>query len=152
MLQFACEQAGTKRSDEPQAHAPSAEGQPAKPKAEPADNSRCHVCHFTYQDEPLSVVHAKAGIGCERCHGPSDAHCSDEDNITPPDVMFPEAKIGPFCKTCHDLTRMTHNAEAMQAHGAASADTVCTDCHGKHQLAKPRRRWDKTTGELIKGS
>ena len=52
-----------------------------------ADNSRCHVCHINYSDEALAVTHARANISCEQCHGASDAHCSDEDNITPPDII-----------------------------------------------------------------
>jgi hypothetical protein len=66
-----------------------------------ADNSRCHVCHINYEDEALTFDHARADIGCEDCHGASDAHCADEDNITPPDTMFPVDKITSFCMGCH---------------------------------------------------
>jgi hypothetical protein len=66
------------------------------PEGPVADNSRCHVCHINYADEKLAVRHARANISCEQCHGTSDAHCSDEDNITPPDIMFPLQKINSF--------------------------------------------------------
>ncbi|MHC4743278.1 MAG: multiheme c-type cytochrome, partial [Planctomycetota bacterium] len=53
-----------------------------------ADNSRCYVCHMNFDGEGLSAMHAKHDVSCEDCHGASDEHCSDEDNITPPDKMF----------------------------------------------------------------
>ena len=102
-----------------------------------ADNSRCHVCHINYQDEELAVTHARAGVGCERCHGASDAHCSDEDNITPPDIMYPLDKVNSSCKTCHPEGKL------------GGGKKYCTDCHGEHRLSYRTRKWDKETGELV---
>jgi hypothetical protein len=102
-----------------------------------ADNSRCHVCHINYEDEKLAVTHARAGIGCEQCHGASDAHCSDEDNITPPDIMYPADKVNSFCKGCHPKAQL------------GGGKKYCTDCHGEHRLNHRTRRWDKSTGQLI---
>lgn len=115
-----------------------------------ADNSRCHVCHVNYQNEALTVVHARADVGCEDCHGASDAHCSDEDNITPPDRMYPMEKIQSFCMGCHAKEKI-----GIAVHNSVMAETdpakaCCTACHGEHRLAHRTRRWDKTTGELIK--
>jgi len=115
-----------------------------------ADNSRCHVCHVNYQSEALTVVHARADVGCEDCHGASDAHCSDEDNITPPDTMYPVEKIQPFCMGCHTKEKI-----GIAVHNSVMAETdpvkaCCTGCHGEHRLAHRTRKWDKTTGELIK--
>ncbi len=107
------------------------------PSGPVADNSRCHVCHLNYAEEELAVVHARANIGCEQCHGACDAHCSDEDNITPPDTMFAMEKINSFCKSCH--------ADAQLGGGKK----YCTDCHGDHRLDYRTRRWDKSTGQLI---
>jgi len=102
-----------------------------------ADNSRCHVCHINYDGEVLAVTHARADIGCEQCHGASDAHCSDEDNITPPGKMFAKAAINSFCKDCHPKAKLGRGKK------------YCTDCHGEHRLSHRTRRWDKTTGRLI---
>lgn len=102
-----------------------------------ADNSRCHVCHINYEDEELAVTHARAGVGCERCHGASDAHCSDEDNITPPDIMYPADKLNSFCKSCHPDGKL------------GGGKKYCTDCHGQHRLGYRTRKWDKETGELV---
>ena len=101
------------------------------------DNSRCHVCHINYEDEELAVTHARASVGCERCHGASDAHCSDEDNITPPDIMYPLAKVNSSCKSCHPEGKL------------GGGKKYCTDCHGEHRLSYRTRRWDKQTGELV---
>jgi len=113
-----------------------------------ADNSRCHVCHINYEDEKLAVIHARANVGCEKCHGASDAHCSDEDNITPPEIMVPRAKIIPSCMTCHPKTKI--DIKSHKELLAGGSKKVCTDCHGKHRMGHRTRRWDKATGKLIK--
>ena len=123
---------------------------PGSPAGPVADNSRCHVCHVNYEDEALTLVHARADVGCEDCHGASDAHCSDEDNITPPETMYPVEKIKSFCMGCHTKEKI-----GIAVHTSVMAETDprkarCTDCHGEHRLAHRTRKWDKATGELIK--
>jgi len=119
------------------------------PEGPVADNSRCHVCHMNYEDEELAVTHARANIGCEQCHGSCDAHCGDEDNVTPPDIMYPLEKINSSCMVCH--TRESIDAEQHQPlfDGTATENKYCTDCHGNHRLAYRTRRWNRTTGKLI---
>lgn len=114
-----------------------------------ADNSRCYVCHINYDGEVLAVTHARADIGCERCHGSSDAHCSDEDNITPPDIMFPVAKIKPFCMGCHSREEINIPVHKGVLVDTGTREGCCTECHGEHRLSHRTRRWDKTTGKLI---
>jgi hypothetical protein len=115
-----------------------------------ADNSRCHVCHINYADEELTLLHARADIGCEDCHGASDAHCSDEDNITPPDTMFAEDKIMAFCMGCHTKEEIDVDVHKLVMDQTDPKITRCTACHGEHRLSYRTRRWDKVTGELIK--
>jgi hypothetical protein len=114
-----------------------------------ADNSRCHVCHINYADEELAVRHARANIGCEQCHGACDAHCSDEDNVTPPDVMYPRTKINSSCMMCHPKEKIETETHRPILDGAATENKYCTDCHGEHRLGYRTRRWDKNTGELL---
>ena len=114
-----------------------------------ADNSRCHVCHMNYEEEALAIVHSRANIGCEQCHGTSDAHCADEDNITAPDIMYPIAKIQPFCMGCHSKDEID-----IPVHKGGRADTTtneghCTACHGDHRLSHRTRQWNKLTGALV---
>lgn len=113
-----------------------------------ADNSRCHVCHINYSEEALAVTHARANIGCEQCHGSSDDHCGDEDNITPPDIMYAAEKIRPFCMECHTKEKID-----IAVHKSIISDTssegICTNCHGEHRLSYRTRKWDKTTGKLV---
>jgi hypothetical protein len=120
-----------------------------EPEGPVADNSRCHVCHINYADEELAVLHARANISCEQCHGSCDAHCSDEDNITPPDIMYPLEKINPFCMTCHPKDAIDVQVHEAILAGTATENKHCSDCHGEHRLSYRTRRWDKTTGELI---
>ena len=114
-----------------------------------ADNSRCHVCHINYADEVLAVTHARVDVSCEDCHGPSDAHCSDEDNITPPDVMFAAAKIKPFCMGCHPKEKIDIAVHKGLASDPDPMKGKCVDCHGEHRLSYRTRKWDKETRKLI---
>jgi hypothetical protein len=125
------------------------------PQAGPvADNSACHVCHTNYQEEPLALLHARADIGCVKCHGQSSAHRNDEDNITPPDVIYPASKIDAMCKKCHE----EHNVPAAKVVArwqqrcpgkTDPSQIVCTDCHGDHRLKLRTVRWDKETRKLL---
>ena len=114
-----------------------------------ADNSRCHVCHINYSEEALAVTHARANISCEQCHGASDAHCGDEDNITPPDIMYSAAKIGAFCMGCHTNEKIDIDVHKSVLSGTGAKEENCTNCHGEHRLSYRTRKWDKSTGKLI---
>ena len=112
-----------------------------------ADNNRCYVCHINFSIEKFAVTHARAEISCEHCHGPSDAHCSDEDNITPPDIMYPEKKINPSCLKCH-LDGIKDN-EKHKPVLAGVMQKNCTSCHDGHKIGHRTRIWNRQTGELI---
>jgi len=115
-------------------------------------NFRCLVCHGNFADEELAATHAVNGVGCEKCHGPSDEHCSDENNITPPTIMISRDLIDPSCTVCHDSSKVTEaKLWCIREPKPSDAGKRCTDCHGKHRNAVRDVRWDKKTGKLIKG-
>lgn len=124
------------------------QGASSPPGGPVADNSRCHVCHMNYEVEELAVQHARADVGCEDCHGDSTPHCSDEDNITPPDIMYPKERINASCLKCHPSEKLSDVHEPVLA-GAATEESYCTDCHGEHRLAYRTRVWDKASGKLL---
>lgn len=115
------------------------------------DNSRCHVCHINYDEEELALNHELVGVSCEKCHGSSDAHCSDENNITPPDIMYSKASVNPSCMKCHpkdEIIEVGHHKPLLS--GAATKTKYCTNCHARdHRIPVRIVRWDKTTGELL---
>ena len=128
-----------------------------KAKGPKADNHACFVCHTNYQEEWFAVTHANANVGCVKCHGESIAHRNDENNITPPDVMYPADGIDKACVKCHE----THDVPAkkvltrFQERCPSKTDPskiVCTDCHGDHRLKLRTVRWDKKTGKLLTGA
>jgi hypothetical protein len=130
-----------------------AEGTPPPPKTKAVDNSRCFVCHLNFSDDAMAVAHAKVGVGCEKCHGSSDDHASDEGNITPPQIMYPHEKIDASCKVCHPdpMERIVAGAKYC-LHVLVTEEEkkkVCTDCHGTHKMAQRQVRWDKTTGAIL---
>jgi hypothetical protein len=111
-----------------------------------ADNRRCHVCHLNYVDEPMAAAHARANVGCAKCHGPSDAHIADESwasggNGTAPDIMYPRAAINPACLACHPREKLSPK-DHRDFFAGKSAFTLCTDCHGElHRLPQRKCRW-----------
>ena len=122
-----------------------------------AENAACFVCHENFSDEALVTMHATDDVGCVDCHGKSYAHRNDENNTTPPDIMFPRGKIEEGCVSCHD----THDAPAAQVIARlhervprmnVSQDVVCTQCHGHHKLDHRTVVWDRATRKLLTGS
>ena len=124
-------------------------------------NVFCSACHYGFSDEELARTHEKAGVGCERCHGESERHRSDENNITPPEIMYPKAKINPTCMMCHPRHEIRHveHHKALLAGAKTVFDSAdeggkqiyCTDCHAKdHRINVRTIRWKKETGELLK--
>ncbi|GAB6164384.1 hypothetical protein JCM19992_03840 [Thermostilla marina] len=118
------------------------------------DNTACYVCHGNYREEPLVLEHGREGVGCIDCHGASDDHRNDEDNITPPDKMYPLEAVDKLCHECHE----EHDAAARKViarwqercpEKTDPKQIVCTDCHFNHRLPRRLVRWDKHTGKLL---
>ncbi|MBL7224342.1 MAG: DUF1080 domain-containing protein [Candidatus Brocadiae bacterium] len=99
----------------------------------PAPNSACYVCHANFDGEPISKVHLKEEVPCAKCHGPSLAHRSDEDNVTTPDVMFTRAEVDAACLECHKRHKREKNRKDGRGPGRPPDDATCTDCHGNHK-------------------
>lgn len=121
-------------------------------KYTPVDNIRCLVCHGDYDVEPFAVSHARCGVSCEDCHGMSDGHANDEGHLTAPDEMYGKDTLVPACMECHkDAKRLAKDETACPRYHeeAIISKQICTNCHGRHRLAKRIVRWDKDTGELI---
>ncbi|UCC98085.1 MAG: hypothetical protein JSW66_19840 [Phycisphaerales bacterium] len=124
-------------------------------------NDFCIACHYGFDEEKLAARHKQAGIGCERCHGESERHRSDEDNVTPPEIMYPRDKINPTCMMCHPRHEIQHVAhhEKLLAGARTALDSTsqshghglyCTSCHAKeHRINVRTIRWNKATGELL---
>jgi len=116
------------------------------PHSSEADNDLCYVCHADFAGEELVVSHQRKGVGCADCHGESIPHMSNEENIIPPDIMFERGDVNGLCLKCHEPLPEKHEKTAR---GATEPKEVCTDCHGNHHVAHPRRKWDKKTRKLI---
>jgi hypothetical protein len=125
-------------------------------------NPFCKACHLDFDEEELALNHEAFGIGCERCHGESLRHRSDEANITPPEIMYPKERINPTCMMCHprqDIRDRKDHLPILEAGlsvfesqpSGENAKNYCTDCHGsKHRMKVRTTRWDKGTGTLLK--
>jgi len=130
-----------------------APAEPEKITAASAENAACFVCHDNYRAEDLVALHASADIGCTKCHGKSYPHRNDENHTTAPDRMFPAESIVEFCKTCHEAHEIEpaklKSVRETRTDKPESDPVVCTDCHGRHRLARRTARWDKKSGRFI---
>ena len=125
----------------------------------PNENSKCYVCHPDMKTEEISTTHVEMGVSCDVCHGPSTEHMHDEMLMTEPDLKFGREEVERMCSnpTCHKpggdrevYGRQDHkNPAAVEAFfekwtgrirpngRAVTHDSVCTDCHGTHNISKP---------------
>jgi len=134
----------------------------AKPVTTFVANPFCNACHADFDEERLVSTHKAAGIGCERCHGESLRHRSDEANVTPPELMYSKERINPTCMMCHprQTIRQVESHQPILEGGLSifdapsqdgNAKKYCTDCHGRdHRMNRRTIQWDKRTGKLIK--
>ncbi len=125
----------------------------------PSGNSKCYVCHSELKTEELTTSHLDMDVTCDQCHGLSTEHMHDEMLMTQPDFLFGRAEVNKMCSnpSCHKpggersvYGRQDHvDPEAVEAFlekwrgrmrpngRAVSHDSVCTDCHGTHNITKP---------------
>ncbi len=161
------DQATQEAVQEDHATADPAEGNPeshgyVRPAGSFTANQFCKACHFDFDEEEMVLDHKAAGIGCERCHGESLRHRSDEANLTPPELMYPKERINPTCMMCHPRHTIRHveNHQPILETGLSVFETqepdesdhakYCTNCHGPHHRMNRRTiRWNKYTGELL---
>ena len=117
------------------------------------ENAACFVCHANYTEELLVAWHVKEDVACVQCHGKSYAHRNDENHTTAPDHMYAADAVVAMCKKCHPgheiPVKKLEDLRKSRTDKPASEPVVCTDCHGKHRLARRSVRWNKTTGKLI---
>jgi len=86
------------------------------------------------------------GVTCAHCHGESVAHMHDETMMTSPDVLWGRTEVDAMCKHCHSACKDTEVVRAFRKKWlgnkrengrAVTANSICTDCHGRHTI--PRR-------------
>ncbi len=121
-------------------------------------NAQCYVCHSGLKTEDIAADHLAMDITCDECHGTSTEHMHDEMLMTEPDLLFGRAEVQKMCSdpSCHQpgegrlvYGRQDHkDTEKVEAFfekwrgrtrpngRAVSTESVCTDCHGTHNLNK----------------
>jgi len=120
-------------------------------------NSLCGVCHLDLQTEKIATVHLAEGITCDKCHGDSTNHMHDEMLMTKPDLLFGRMEVEQMCSNCHQSHSNPEKVETFRRKwlGRArpngrtiTAQAVCTDCHGTHNIVRQARApSDKETAD-----
>ncbi|MHC4755982.1 MAG: family 16 glycoside hydrolase [Planctomycetota bacterium] len=123
-----------------------------------ADNTLCFVCHGSLRSEEIVTNHGKEGVTCMNCHGESMNHMQDEMLMTKPDVLFGRTEIEGFCKDCHEVEKVHSNKAKVdefrrkwrgriRPNGrAVTPESVCTDCHGTHNIVRQKPGKSETQG------
>lgn len=127
---------------------------PAKPADHFAPNEPCYVCHGNLREDALVQKHGRKKVGCIKCHGPSENHRNDEDNIIPPDKMFGGDAIDRLCRRCHKkhdvpARKVVERLRARKLGTTPTGQLTCTACHFNHHLAHRTVRWDRETGKVL---
>lgn len=115
----------------------------------PTDNSACLSCHSYFERDEISEEHEGEGMLCTDCHGLSLAHMEEDPPTSPADVTFTRAEVDAFCNDCHNPRHHPERKTAefieqwegyTRANGrTVTADSVCTDCHGRHTTYQDNR-------------
>jgi len=121
-------------------------------------NTKCYVCHPDLKTEELTTSHLDMDVTCDQCHGLSTEHMHDEMLMTQPDLLFGRAEVNKMCSnpSCHKpggersvygladhIDPVAVDAFFEKWRGrirpngrAVTHDSVCTDCHGTHNITK----------------
>ena len=90
-----------------------------------AGRAACLECHEEINTKKKAAKHA--GIGCEACHGPLQAHVADASTVVP---QKPDAKT--LCVVCHmeNLAKPRNFPQIDPKEHAGDDD--CVKCHDPH--------------------
>jgi hypothetical protein len=100
---------------------------PAKLAARATVHAGKEACSSCHDDKVKNSPHVKAGVACETCHGPSQAHVEDFDKFKP---FRPSARA--FCTRCHGAIvsrRSSFPQIDPKTHNPAQR---CIECHQIH--------------------
>jgi hypothetical protein len=101
-----------------------------------SENTACFVCHANYQSEFLAGRHAQANMSCYNCNGESSAHQNDENNITPPEILYSADKVDPFCRGCHTAHKISPRQIITRwlEKKAEEENPSCKGCHESNDV------------------
>jgi len=113
----------------------------------PADNDLCLICHLDFAYDPITEDHLSGGVTCTHCHGLSGEHMNDETMMTSPDILHGRLEVDSVCMQCHakqhemdlqavDAFRKKWENKKRENGRFISPESVCTDCHGLHTIAR----------------
>lgn len=108
-------QTGFYRSDSVQEHA-------SKPLSH-AGKEACRTCH----EDKFASPHVVAGVACESCHGPAEAHVQDFEKMNP---AKPTSRA--FCGVCHQKMAGRPASLPQQDLATHNPTEKCITCHTMH--------------------
>ncbi len=120
--------------------------QAAPAQAGSINNEDCAVCHEdvvkAFDRNPHAVLEKNKRLdmknSCESCHGPGEAHASNDGDKTKIIGFKTEAarQYNERCLACH---QNTHPIRGFKGSLHGKSNLACTDCHGIHQSERLTR-------------
>ena len=117
------------------------------PLSEAAQCFDCHATNVVRSPTP-SLASMRAGIQCERCHGPSEAHLRNVATVPAKLGALSTEEMSDFCGQCHrtwaqisangphgiqNLRFQPYRLANSKCYDAADARISCTACHNPHR-------------------
>jgi len=91
-----------------------------------AGKDACADCHEDKAAQIKSDLHA--GLSCETCHGPGQAHSQDPESVK---LIKPDQRS--FCGTCHSMNASRPSFMQQIELKEHYPDKKCIECHNPHQ-------------------
>jgi Zn finger protein HypA/HybF involved in hydrogenase expression len=115
---------------------------------QPAEAGQCFDCHATdvIRTPQLDLSKMRAGIQCERCHGPSDLHLQSRTAMRKLTALSTEEQLD-FCGQCHrtwsqvaaggprgieNVRFQPYRLANSKCYDSADPRIRCTACHDPH--------------------
>jgi DmsE family decaheme c-type cytochrome len=139
---------------------PAAGGSPpqqaAAPQAGSVNNEDCAVCHEdqvkAFDRTPHAVLEKSKKLNmknsCESCHGPGEAHVSNDGDKTKIITFKDPAAARNYNARCLDCHQKNHPVLGIKGSLHGKSNLACVDCHGIHKSERLTKSLKKRDNAL----
>ncbi|MBI3279670.1 MAG: cytochrome c3 family protein [Acidobacteria bacterium] len=124
----------------------------ALPVAAQKGHELCNACHQEQTADFLTHKHARSGLSCDACHGPSVKHRTST-GAAPPDRVAAPDEVPKLCGACHAQAHreyLTSRHAKLVLERSKTRSAHCGTCHGVH-AARTARQTEVQCGRCHSG-